>query len=145
MKVGFRLSFIMLTTKDGAKYHSTVINRFVYLSGGKITTFNGTSDHETLTSIFAVLASLFRFCSAKNSDNPLKGDSSLNEHLFNYLKKNIRLAQYDSLCIESCAFVKFTVQKNTITDIQCSKSPPPFLRDILSKDIMNKEAHSSKV
>jgi hypothetical protein len=73
--------------------------------------------------------------SKKNSF--IKGDSSLNEHLFYKIKRNINLSSYDTLCLESCSFVKFTISgKNKISNIRLSESTPVFLKAALEKSLL---------
>jgi hypothetical protein len=71
----------------------------------------------------------------------IKGDSSLNEHLFYKIKSNINLSNYDTLCLESCSFIRFTVSsKNKISNVRLSKSTPVFLKAALEKSLLQTAA-----
>ncbi len=95
--------------------------------------------------IFILLTSSTLF--AQNKDELYyKSDTSLNVLILSNLRKLVEIGKYDTLCMESCIFIKFNASKKSgITNIQISGDAPEFLISGLKSSLIKTQSQWQNV
>lgn len=89
---------------------------------------------------FSFLALLLITKAISQSTIPVftKDSSNVNNYLYQYIHANFKLEKYDTMCLSSCTFIKFKINKiGMVDDIHFTYATPEIIKSIFKQALLS--------